>query len=67
MIISGAIITIIGLTGLFYCILKALIAKNAGLKGEELSNELKKLLPINLISLFFSAIGLGLVIVGILL
>lgn len=67
MIISGAIITIIGLTGLIYCILKALIAKNAGLKGEELSNELKKLLPINLISLLFSAIGLGLVIVGILL
>ncbi len=67
MIISGAIITIIGLTGLIYCILKALKAKNAGLKGEELSNELKKLLPINLISLFFSAIGLGLVIVGILL
>ena len=49
MIISGAIITIIGLTGLIYCILKALIAKNAGLKGEELSNELKKLLPINFI------------------
>ena len=67
MIISGAIITIIGLTGLIYCIFKALIAKNAGLKGEELSNELKKLLPINLISLFFSAIWLGLVIVGILL
>lgn len=67
MIISGALVTIIGLSGLIYCILKALRAKNAGLEGEALSNQLKSLLPVNLISLFLSAIGLGLVIVGILL
>jgi hypothetical protein len=67
MILSGAIVTIIGLSGLIYCILKAFRAKKSGLKGEELSEQLKKLVLVNLISLFLSAIGLGLVIVGILL
>ena len=67
MILSGAIVTIIGLSGLIYCILKAFRAKKSGLKGEELSNQLKKLVLVNLISLFLSAIGLGLVIVGILI
>jgi len=52
---------------LIYCILKAFRAKKSGLKGEELSEQLKKLVLVNLISLFLSAIGLGLVIVGILL
>lgn len=67
MILSGAIVTIIGLSGLIYCILKAFRAKKSGLKGEELSKQLKKLVLVNLISLFLSAIGLVLVIVGILL
>ena len=67
MILSGAIVTIIGLSGLIYCIFKAFRAKRSGLKGEVLSNQLKKLVLVNLISLFLSAIGLGLVIVGILL
>ena len=67
MILSGAIVTIIGLSGLIYCILKAFRAKKSALKGEELSKQLKKLVLVNLISLFLSAIGLGLVIVGILL
>ena len=67
MILSGAIVTIIGLSGLIYCILKAFRAKKSDLKGEELSKQLKKLVLVNLISLFLSAIGLGLVIVGILL
>jgi hypothetical protein len=42
MILSGAIVTIIGLSGLIYCILKAFRAKKSGLKGEELSKQLKK-------------------------
>ena len=67
MIITGAIITILGLLGLFYCILKAFKARRAGLKGQELANELKELVLVNLVSLFLSAIGLGLVIFGILI
>ena len=57
MILSGAIVTIVGLSGLIYCILKAFRAKKSGLKGEELSKQLKKLVLVNLISLFLSAIG----------
>ena len=67
MIITGAIITILGLLGLFYCILKAFKAKRTGLKGQELANQLKELVLVNLVSLFLSAIGLGLVIFGILI
>ncbi|MDA9355131.1 hypothetical protein N9V26_02040 [Amylibacter sp.] len=67
MIITGAIITILGLLGLFYCILKAFKARRTGLKGQELANQLKELVLVNLVSLFLSAIGLGLVIFGILI
>ena len=67
MIITGAIITILGLLGLFYCILKAFKERRAGLKGQELANQLKELVLVNLVSLFLSAIGLGLVIFGILI
>ena len=67
MIITGAIITILGLLGLFYCILKAFKARRAGLKAQELANQLKELVLVNLVSLFLSAIGLGLVIFGILI
>ena len=67
MIITGAIITILGLLGLFYCILKAFKARRTGLKGQELANQLKELVLVNLVSLFLSAIGLGLVIFGMLI
>ena len=67
MIITGAIITILGLLGLFYCILKAFKARRGGLKGQELANQLKELVLVNLVSLFLSAMGLGLVIFGILI
>jgi len=64
MIITGLLITLIGLGGLAYCILKAFQAKKLGLKGEELTAYLQKLIPINMIALFGSVIGLGLVTVG---
>ncbi|MDE0765032.1 MAG: hypothetical protein OSB15_03035 [Amylibacter sp.] len=67
MVIIGAIVTLLGLAGLIFCIIKAFKARNAGLKGEELSDQLKSLVAVNLISFLLSAIGLGLVIVGILL
>jgi hypothetical protein len=67
MVITGVIVTLLGLLGLVYCIAKAFTARKAGLEGEELSAHLKSLVAINLISFFLSAIGLGLVVVGILL
>tara|TARA_R110002096_G_scaffold22170_4_gene71515 strand:+ start:36613 stop:36816 length:204 start_codon:yes stop_codon:yes gene_type:complete len=67
MIITGVVVTVLGLLGLLYCIVRAIKAKRAGIEGEELTNHLKGLVAINLISLLLSAIGLGLVIVGIIL
>lgn len=67
MIFSGVAITALGLIGLIYCITKAFKARKSGLKGEELTAHLKRLVAVNLASFFLSAIGLALVIVGILL
>ena len=67
MIIAGVITTLLGLIGLTYCIIKAYKARKTGLQGTELANHLKSLVAINLASFFLSAIGLALVLVGILL
>jgi hypothetical protein len=67
MIISGIIVTVLGLLGLTYCIVRAIGAKRAGIEGEELTAFLKGLVAINMISFFLSAIGLGLVTIGIIL
>lgn len=67
MIVAGVIVTLLGLAGLVYCITKAAKAKRSGLEGEELTAHLRSLVTINLGALFLSAIGLMLVVVGILL
>lgn len=67
MIFSGIAITALGLIGLIYCIVKAFKARKADLKGAELTTHLKRLVAVNLASFFLSAIGLAMVIVGILL
>lgn len=67
MIIAGVITTLLGLVGLVYCIIKAYKARKAGLQGTELADHLKNLIAINLASFLLSAIGLALVLVGILL
>jgi len=67
MIITGVVVTALGLLGLIYCITKAFKARRSGLKGEQLTAHLKSLVTINLASFLLSAIGLMLVVVGILL
>lgn len=67
MVIAGVIVTLLGLGGLCYCILQAYKARKSGLEGEELAAHLQGLVAINLGALFLSAIGLLLVILGILL
>ena len=62
---SGATISVIGLVGLVWCILKVTRAKRAGLADEEMRAVLKGVLPLNLGALFLSVIGLMMVIVGI--
>ncbi|WP_407495559.1 hypothetical protein [Pseudooceanicola sp. MF1-13] len=62
---TGAAISVLGLLGLGYCILRVLKAKRAGYDDETLRAEVAKVVPLNLGALFMSVIGLMLVILGI--
>ena len=64
---GGALLSLIGLLGLIWCIVFVARARRAKLSEEDLRNRLRKALPINLGSLFLSVIGLMLVILGIFL
>lgn len=64
---SGAALSLVGLCGLVYCILRVNKARRAGLSDEALRDEVKRVMPTNLGSLFVSVLGLMLVILGIFL
>ncbi|WP_375176069.1 hypothetical protein [Pseudooceanicola sp.] len=63
----GAAISVAGLCGLLYCILRVFKAKKAGLDDEALRAAVAKVVPLNLGALFLSVIGLMMVILGIFL
>lgn len=63
----GSILSILGLVGLFWCIKTVLKAKKNATSDEQLRDSLQKIVPLNMAALFLSAIGLMLVILGILL
>lgn len=63
----GALVTMLGLAGLVWCIQRVARAKRAGLDDAALKDVLQKTVAINLGALFLSAIGLMMVVVGILL
>ncbi len=63
----GAVVTLIGLAGLIWCILKVQRARKQGLDDEALKAEIQKVVALNLGALLLSAIGLMMVVVGILL
>lgn len=63
----GAGVTLIGLLGLAWCIVRAAAAKRENLSDEAMRARLARLVPINLASLLLSAIGLMIVIIGIFL
>jgi hypothetical protein len=64
---SGTALSLLGLLGLVYCIIRVSRAKRAGLDDEGMRAELKKVVPLNLGALFLSVIGLMMVIIGIFL
>ena len=64
---GGALLSLIGLMGLVWCIIFVARARKAELSDEALKEKLRKALPLNLGSLFVSVIGLMLVILGIFL
>jgi hypothetical protein len=64
---GGAAMTLVGLAGLFWCILAVLRARRAGLDDAALRLRLKSVVAWNMGALFLSVIGLMAVVVGILL
>ena len=63
----GAALSLMGLGGLVYCIVRVARARKAGLSDEDLREEVKKVVPLNMGALFVSVMGLMLVILGIFL
>ncbi|WP_424976108.1 hypothetical protein [Dinoroseobacter sp. S124A] len=64
---AGAVITVLGLLGLIYCIIEVARAKRAGLDEDALRARLQKAVALNLGALAVSALGLMIVIVGVFL
>jgi hypothetical protein len=63
----GSILSILGLIGLLWCIKTVIKAKKLADSDEQLRTSLQKVVPLNMAALFLSAIGLMLVILGIML
>ena len=64
---SGAAVSVLGLMGLIWCIIKVRAAKKAGLGDEAMRATLQSVIPLNLGALFLSVIGLMMVMLGIFL
>lgn len=64
---AGAGLTLLGVGGLVYCVLRALKARRAGLPDAELRAELQRVVLINMAALGVSLLGLMAVVLGIFL
>ncbi|MCZ4352975.1 hypothetical protein O4H61_10665 [Roseovarius aestuarii] len=64
---AGAALSIAGLIGLMWCIIRVWKARNAGLDNDAMRAVVQSVVPINAATLFLSVIGLMMVVIGILL
>ena len=64
---TGAAVSLLGLAGLVWCILRVARARRAGLDEEAMRATLQAVIPLNLGALFLSVIGLMMVVLGIIL
>ncbi|MBC2835209.1 hypothetical protein [Paragemmobacter straminiformis] len=64
---SGAVLSLVGVAGLGWCIALAFKARKSGLPDDEIRKRLQKVVAINLGALALSFFGLMLVIVGVIL
>ncbi|WP_370462763.1 hypothetical protein [Ruegeria sp. PrR005] len=62
---AGASLSLAGLAGLVWCILRVNKARKAGLSDDDLRAAVQAVLPWNLGALFLSVLGLMMVILGI--
>jgi hypothetical protein len=67
LIYGGVAMTVLGLAGLGYCILRTLKARKAGLDDAAMRAELQRVVLINMAAMGASALGLAAVVSGILL
>ncbi|MCI5097659.1 MAG: hypothetical protein MRY77_15185 [Rhodobacteraceae bacterium] len=67
LVFVGAGLSLLGLLGLVWCILRVTAAKRKKLSDEELRAAVQAVLPYNLGALLLSVLGLMLVVVGIFL
>lgn len=63
----GAGLSVLGLIGLVWCIVKVARARRAGLDDDQLRAVMQQVLPRNLGALMLSVLGLILVVIGVLL
>ncbi|MBE0414389.1 hypothetical protein [Yoonia sp.] len=63
----GAALSVIGMIGIVYSIVAVARAKRANLPDDALRARISRILPVNLIALFVSVIGLMAVIIGVIL
>ena len=61
----GALVTLVGLAGLIWCILVVQKARKEGLDDAAMKARLQKVVAMNMGALFLSASGLMMVVVGI--
>ena len=64
---GGAAVSLMGLLGLVWCILRVTRARRAKLSDEDLRAVLQSVVPANMAALFLSVIGLMMVVIGIIL
>ncbi len=63
----GLVLTIVGLGGLGWCIAQGLKIRRAGLPPEEIHARLHRMIAINLGSVALAALGLAVLVAGLLL
>lgn len=63
----GALVTLAGVAGLVWCILLVRRAKAEGLDDAAMKARLQKVVALNMGALFLSAVGLMMVVLGIIL
>lgn len=64
---TGAVLSLVGLAGLIWCIFKVSRAKRGNQDDAAMRATLRAVMPVNLGALFLSVIGLMMVIIGIFL
>ena len=64
---AGALVSLAGVAGLVYCVMRALRLRRSGLPDDRMRAELQRVVVVNMAALAVSALGLMMVVLGIFL